>query len=79
MILGGIPPWKTKPQTAPIASAKTKPVFVYKLITENTVEEKMFAMQERKRDLANSIYGEGAKQESLRLTSEDLTALFEPL
>ena len=56
-----------------------KPVFVYKLITENTVEEKMIAMQDRKRALAESIYKEGAKEEALQLTAEDLTALFEPL
>lgn len=56
-----------------------KPVFVYKLITENTVEEKMLAMQERKRNLAESIYRDDAKQASLQLTAEDLTALFEPL
>ena len=56
-----------------------KPVFVYKLITENTVEEKMIAMQERKRALADSIYTDGAKDEALQLTAEDLTALFESL
>jgi SNF2 family DNA or RNA helicase len=56
-----------------------KPVFVYKLITENTVEEKIIAMQERKRALAESIYKDGAKEESLKLTADDLTALFEPL
>ena len=56
-----------------------KPVFVYKLVTENTVEEKIIAMQERKRALADSIYTHGAKQENLALTAEDLTVLFEPL
>ncbi|MDD5320762.1 MAG: SNF2-related protein [Methylococcales bacterium] len=56
-----------------------KPVFIYKLITENTVEEKIIAMQERKRALAESIYKDGAKEESLKLTADDLTALFEPL
>ena len=56
-----------------------KPVFVYKLITENTVEEKMIAMQDRKRALADSIYTDGSKEEALQLTAEDLTALFEPL
>ncbi|MDI1291311.1 MAG: SNF2-related protein [Methylobacter sp.] len=56
-----------------------KPVFVYKLITENTVEEKIIAMQDKKRALAEGIYQEGAKEESLKLTAEDLTALFEPL
>jgi SNF2-related domain/Helicase conserved C-terminal domain/SWIM zinc finger len=56
-----------------------KPVFVYKLITENTVEEKILAMQEKKRSLASSIYKSGGKNESLQLTADDLTALFEPL
>jgi len=56
-----------------------KPVFVYKLITENTVEEKIIAMQKRKRALADSIYKDESKDESLKLTAEDLTALFEPL
>jgi superfamily II DNA or RNA helicase len=56
-----------------------KPVFVYKLITENTVEEKMIAMQDRKRALANSIYNDGAKEEAMQLTADDLTMLFEPL
>jgi len=56
-----------------------KPVFVYKLITENTVEEKIIAMQERKRALAESIYKDDTKEESLKFTAEDLSALFEPL
>lgn len=55
-----------------------KPVFVYKLITENTVEEKIIAMQERKRALAEGIYQEG-EEASLKLTVDDLTALFDPL
>ncbi|MCK4842795.1 MAG: DEAD/DEAH box helicase [Methylococcales bacterium] len=56
-----------------------KPVFVYKLITENTVEEKILAMQEKKRALANSIYDEKNKELSPKLTSEILTDLFQPL
>ncbi|MCX7102671.1 MAG: DEAD/DEAH box helicase [Methylobacter sp.] len=56
-----------------------KPVFVYKLITENTVEEKIIAMQDKKRALAEGIYKDGNKEESLKLTAEDLTALFEPM
>ncbi len=56
-----------------------KPVFVYKLITENTVEEKIIAMQDKKRALAEGIYKDGNKEESLKLTADDLTALFEPL
>ena len=56
-----------------------KPVFVYKLITENTVEEKILAMQEKKRALADSIYNGGKKEQSLKLSSDDLTELFKPL
>ncbi|NOS89914.1 MAG: DEAD/DEAH box helicase [Methylococcaceae bacterium] len=56
-----------------------KPVFVYKLITENTVEEKIIAMQDRKRALADSIYKDNDKEQPLSLTADDLTALFEPL
>ncbi len=56
-----------------------KPVFVYKLVTENTVEEKIIAMQERKRALAASIYNDEAKETALSFTADELTALFEPL
>ena len=56
-----------------------KPVFVYKLMTENTVEEKILAMQEKKRALADSIYNGGKKDQSLKLTSDDLSDLFKPL
>ena len=54
-----------------------KPVFVYKLVTENTVEEKILALQERKRVLADSIYDE--EKQELNLTADDLTALFAPV
>jgi len=54
-------------------------VFVYKLVTENTVEEKILAMQDRKRALAESIYTDGAKEQSLSLTADDLSVLFTPL
>jgi len=56
-----------------------KPVFVYKLLTENTVEEKILAMQEKKKALADSIYNGGKKDNALKLTSDDLTELFKPL
>ncbi len=56
-----------------------KPVFVYKLLTENTVEEKILAMQDKKRVLANSIYNAGDEQSQVSLTAEDLALLFEPI
>ena len=48
-------------------------------MTENTVEEKILAMQEKKRALADSIYNGGKKEESFKLTSDDLSELFKPL
>ncbi|HIP07777.1 MAG TPA: DNA/RNA helicase [Mariprofundaceae bacterium] len=55
-----------------------KPVFVYKLTTIGTVEEKILEMQERKRALANSIHGSGSKGSAL-WTEAELQSLFEPL
>ena len=55
-----------------------KPVFVYKLTTIGTVEEKILDMQERKRALADSIHGSGSKGSAL-WTEEELQSLFEPL
>lgn len=55
-----------------------KPVFVYKLLTEGTVEEKILAMQNRKKALADSLFNENAEG-AKALNMEDLTALFEPL
>ena len=56
-----------------------KPVFVYKLMTDNTVEEKILAMQEKKRALADSIYQGGKKDQSAQFTANDLSELFKPL
>lgn len=56
-----------------------KPVFVYKLLTENTVEEKILALQEKKRALADGVYRDGSKDQTQNLSADDLTALFEPL
>ena len=55
-----------------------KPVFVYKLITMGTVEEKIMAMQTRKKTLADSLFDPEAKN-GPQLTAADLKALFEPL
>ncbi|MBI2780081.1 MAG: DEAD/DEAH box helicase, partial [Gammaproteobacteria bacterium] len=55
-----------------------KAVFVYKLITSGTVEEKILGLQARKKELANSLFDETAKS-GPKLTLEDLNALFEPL
>jgi len=55
-----------------------KAVFVYKLITEGTVEEKILELQERKRALANAIHQTGTGKKPL-WTKEELTTLFAPL
>ena len=52
-----------------------KPVFVYKLLTEATVEERIQAMQERKRALADGVYRSGAEEGQLPISAEDLQAL----
>lgn len=54
-----------------------KPVFVYKLISEGTVEEKIAELQARKHALAESLFAESA--ESLALDDATVAELFEPL
>jgi len=55
-----------------------KPVFVYKLITAGSVEEKILAMQDKKAALAQAILSEdGAK--AAKFSAADLEALFEPI
>lgn len=56
-----------------------KPVFVYKLITENTLEEKILEMQAKKQFLADASYEVNQDSEQVPLTSDDLRALFTPL
>lgn len=56
-----------------------KAVFVYKLITEDTVEDRILAMQERKQALADSIYTGSGKSKNSGISSADLTELFQPL
>ncbi len=49
-----------------------KPVFVYKLIAEGTVEERILELQSRKAELAQAIFGGDGKSNSTALTKEDL-------
>jgi SNF2 family DNA or RNA helicase len=55
-----------------------KPVFVYKLITEGTVETKIQRMQEKKSRLAEGILS-GSFKDKLAFSQEDLDVLFEPI
>lgn len=52
-----------------------KPVFVYRMITEQTVEEKIVEMQERKRQLANIVV-ENQEQGLGKLEQDDILDLF---
>jgi superfamily II DNA or RNA helicase len=57
---------------------QTKSVFVYKFITVGTVEEKILALQDRKRGLVEGLLDESRK-DTPKLTAEDLQVLFAPL
>ncbi|PWQ95653.1 DEAD/DEAH box helicase [Leucothrix pacifica] len=54
-----------------------KPVFVYKLLTEETVEEKILALQAKKQQLADNIYKGGDK--AAAFDQGELMALLQPL
>ncbi|KVR74217.1 DEAD/DEAH box helicase [Burkholderia ubonensis] len=55
-----------------------KPVFVYKLITAGSVEEKIVALQEKKAALANAILSDDAAG-TVKFSADDLDALFAPI
>ncbi len=55
---------------------QTKPVFVYKLIAEGTVEEKILELQERKRELFDAVVSKDAVG-STGLTMDDIRAIFD--
>jgi non-specific serine/threonine protein kinase len=55
---------------------QTRPVFVYKLVAENTVEEKIIELQKRKKELFDSVVSaEGVAGSGL--TMEDIRSIFE--
>ena len=53
---------------------QTRAVSVFKLVVQNTVEERIVQMQERKRDLAERVLG-GEEMASAALSREDVLAL----
>ena len=56
---------------------QTRPVFSWKLVSEGTVEERIVALQERKRALADSILGGGGVAEAVSIA--ELEELLDPL
>ena len=54
---------------------QTKPVFVHRLIARGTIEEKILSLQDKKRTLAATLWGEGDGAASARLTDADVQYL----
>jgi superfamily II DNA or RNA helicase len=58
---------------------QTQSVFVYKLVAQGTIEERILALQERKAALADSIYSGSTARKQPLFTESDLTELLKPL
>ncbi len=56
-----------------------KPVFVYKLIVENSIEEKIQVLQKEKAALANDLLSEEISDGKLSLTDDVVASLLAPL
>ncbi len=54
-----------------------KPIFVYKMVIEGTIEEKILALQDKKRKLADAIIDNS--KEKFSLTQDDISELFKPM
>lgn len=54
---------------------QTKPVNVYRLVSTDTIEEKVVALQQRKRDLFAKVIDDGAMLASGALTADDIRGL----
>jgi len=56
---------------------QNKPVFIYKLVASNTVEEKILSMQQNKQQLADQTLNQGEQQAVNAMTADEILALFE--
>lgn len=56
---------------------QTKPVFIYKLVAGNTVEEKILSMQQHKKHLADQTLNQGEEKAMGKLTADEILSLFE--
>jgi SNF2 family DNA or RNA helicase len=54
-------------------------VFVYKLVAQGTIEERILALQERKAALADSMYSGATGRKQPLFTEGDLAELLKPL
>jgi superfamily II DNA or RNA helicase len=58
---------------------QNKPVFVYKYIIENSIEEKIQKIQQNKAELAKALLSEEVSDNKLSLTDDILSSLLAPL
>jgi superfamily II DNA or RNA helicase len=58
---------------------QTQTVFVYKLVAQGTIEERILALQERKAALAEGMYSGATGRKQPLFTEGDLTELLKPL
>ncbi len=58
---------------------QTKKVFVYKLVSEETVEEKILQLQQKKQLLSDAIYSGKGAEKANAVTSDELNELLKPL
>jgi len=58
---------------------QTQSVWVIKLVAQGTIEERILALQERKAQLASSLYGDAAGRKEPLFTESDLAELLLPL
>lgn len=56
---------------------QTRDVNIFKLVIDETVEQRILALQEKKRELAAAALS-GDKMKNMRLGLADLMALFKP-
>ena len=54
-------------------------VFVYKLVAQGTIEERILALQERKAALAESMYSGSVARKQPLFTESDVAELLKPL
>jgi len=55
-----------------------KPVFIYKLIARDSIEDRILGLQQKKRELLEDVFSQGPSNQ-FRLTEKDLKALFAPI
>ena len=54
---------------------QNKPVFVYKLIVENSIEQKILELQKKKKQIEESLYDSEKQQEDLTFRGTELLEL----